>query len=60
LGKITTNYQTSEMGFRDSDGKRIILRGMLTGAPMTVSSKRMERIFKHVEVAYVAEFLITT
>jgi hypothetical protein len=33
LGKITTNYQTLEMGFRDSDGKRIVLRGMSTGAP---------------------------
>jgi len=26
LGKITTNYQTLEMGFRDSDGKRVFLR----------------------------------
>jgi hypothetical protein len=31
LGKITTNYQTLEMGFRDSEGKRIVLRGMSTG-----------------------------
>jgi hypothetical protein len=60
LGKITTNYQTLEMGFRDSDEKRIALRDMLTGAPRTVSAKRMERIFRHGEVAYVAECLITT
>jgi len=33
LGKITTNYQTLEMGFKDSDGKRVVLRGMSTGAP---------------------------
>ena len=26
-------HQTLEMGFRDIDGKRIVLRGMLTGAP---------------------------
>jgi hypothetical protein len=41
LGKITTNYQTLEMGFRDSDGKWVVLRGMSTGAPMTVLAKRM-------------------
>jgi hypothetical protein len=60
LGKITTNYQTLEMGFRDSEGKRIVLRGMSTGAPRTVSTKRMERIFRHGEVVYAAECLITT
>jgi hypothetical protein len=60
LGKITTNYQTLEMGFRDQDGKKVVLRGMSTGAPRTVSSKRMERIFRHGEVTYVAECLITT
>ena len=59
LGKITTNYQTLEMGFRDSDGKRVVLRGMLTGAPRTVSTKRMERIFRHGEVAFSIECLIT-
>jgi hypothetical protein len=60
LGKITTNYQTLEMGFRDSDGKRIVLRSMSTGAPRTISAKRMERIFRHGEVAYAAECLITS
>jgi hypothetical protein len=60
LGKITTNYHTLEMGFRDSEGKRIMLRGMSTGAPRTVSTKRMERIFRHGEVAYATECLITT
>ena len=60
LGKITTKYQTLEMGFRDSDRKRVVLRGMSTGTPMTISAKRMERIFRHGEVAYAAECLITT
>jgi hypothetical protein len=60
LGKITTNYQTLEMGFRDQDGKKVFLRGMLIGAPRTVSAKRMERIFKHGEVTYVTKCLITT
>jgi hypothetical protein len=60
LGKITTNYQTLEMGFRDQDRKKVFLRGMSTGAPRTVSAKRMERIFRHGEVAYAVEFLINT
>jgi hypothetical protein len=60
LGKITTNYQNMDMGFKDSEGKRIVLRGMSTGAPRTVSAKRMERIFRHGEVVYAAKSLITT
>jgi hypothetical protein len=57
---LITNYQTLEMGFKDNDGKRIVLRGMSTRAPRTVSSRRMERIFRHGEVSYVVECLITT
>ena len=30
LEKVTTNYQTLEMGFRDQDTKKVVLRGMLT------------------------------
>jgi hypothetical protein len=60
LGKITTNYQNLEMGFRYQDGKKVVLRGMSIGAPRTVSAKRMERIFRHGEVAYATECLITT
>jgi hypothetical protein len=54
LGKITTNYQTLEMGFRDQDGKKVVLIGMSIRAPRTISTKRMERIFRHGEVAYAA------
>jgi hypothetical protein len=45
---------------RDSDEKRVVLRGMSMGAPRTVSAKRMERIFRHGEVAYATECLITS
>jgi hypothetical protein len=58
--KDGNNYQTLEMGLRDSEGKRIVLRDMLTRAPRIVSAKRMERIFRHGEVAYAAECLIAT
>jgi hypothetical protein len=60
LGKITTNYQTLEMGFRDQDGKKVVLRGMLIGAPRKISARSLERTFRHGEVAYAAECLITT
>jgi hypothetical protein len=40
------------MEFRDRDGKKVVLRGMSTGAPRTVLTKRMERIFRHGEVTY--------
>jgi hypothetical protein len=60
LRKITTNYQTLEMGFRDQDGKKIVLRGMSIGTPRIVSTKGMERIFRHGEVAYPAKCLIIT
>jgi hypothetical protein len=60
LGKITTNYKTLEMGFIDQGGKKVVLTGMSTLPPRTVSTKRMERIFRHGEVEYATECLITT
>jgi hypothetical protein len=60
LGKITTSYQNLEMGFRDQDRKKVVLRGISKGAPRIVLTKRMERILKNGEVAYVVECLITT
>jgi hypothetical protein len=54
LGNISTNYQTLEMGFRDSEGKRIMLRDMSTWEPRIVLSKRMERIFRHGDISYAA------
>jgi hypothetical protein len=60
LGEIGFNYQTLTMSFRDASGSRVVLRGMSTGAPRAVSAKRMERIFRHGDVAYAAECLITT
>jgi hypothetical protein len=48
------------MRFRDCERKKVVLRGMSTSAPRTVSTKRMEMIFRHGEVAYVTKCLITT
>jgi hypothetical protein len=60
LGEIGFNYQTLTMSFRDASGSRVVLRGMSTGAPQAVSAKRMERIFRHGDVAYAVECWITT
>jgi hypothetical protein len=60
LGEIGFNYQTLTMSFRDASGSRVVLRGMSTGAPRGVSTKRLERIFRHGDVAYATECLITT
>ena len=60
LRKISTNYQTLEIGFKVTKEKKIGPRGMSTKAPRTVSTKRMERIFRHGGVAYAAECVITT
>jgi hypothetical protein len=60
LGEIGFNYQTLTMSFKDASGSRVVLRGMSTGAPRAVSTKRMERIFRHGDVAYTTECLITT
>jgi hypothetical protein len=48
------------MGFKDNEGKRIVLRGMSTGPPRIASAKRMERIFRHGGVTYATECVITT
>jgi hypothetical protein len=60
LGEIGFNYQTLTVSFWDTNGSRVVLRGMSTGAPWAVSTKRMEGIFRHGDVAYATECLITT
>jgi hypothetical protein len=60
LGEIRFNHQMLTMSFKDAGGSRVELRGMSTRAPQAVSTKRMERIFHHDDVAYAAECLITT
>jgi hypothetical protein len=44
LGEVGFNYQTLTMSFKDTKGSKVVLRGMSTGAPRTMSTKRMERI----------------
>jgi hypothetical protein len=60
LGEIGFNYQTLTMSFKDASGSRVVLRGMFTEAPRAISTKRMERIFHHGDVAYATDCWITT
>ena len=60
LRKISTNYQTLEIGFKVTKEKKIGPRGMSTKAPRTVSTKRMERIFRHGGLTYATKCVITT
>jgi hypothetical protein len=54
LSEIGFNYQILTMSFKDTNGSKVVLRGMSTGAPRTVSTKRMERSFRHGDVVYAA------
>jgi hypothetical protein len=60
LGKHSLNYQTMELEFKTVDGKRVVLRGMSNGAPKVVSTKQMEGIFRHRDVACATECMITS
>jgi hypothetical protein len=60
LGEITMNYQVMEMKFNTTNDKKVVLRGMSNGGPKIVSTKSMEAIFRHGDVACAVECLITT
>ena len=59
LGKYSQNFQTMELKFRDADGRRVVLRGMASKAPKIVSARRMESIFRHDDIVWAAECVIT-
>jgi hypothetical protein len=60
LGPITTNYKTMEMSFNSEEGKRVTLKGMTENTPRVVSTKRMEVVFRHGDMAYATECLVVT
>lgn len=57
LGEITFNLQTMELKFM-SEGKRVVLRGMSNRGPCIVSLKRMEKLIRHGQVEWAAEYVI--
>lgn len=57
LGEISLNLQTVELKFQ-SDGKKVVLRGMFNGGPRIVSFKRMVRLIRHDQIEWAAECMI--
>jgi hypothetical protein len=57
LGPITTNYKTMEMSFNFEEGKRVTLKEMTENTPRVVSTKCMEVVFRHGDVAYAPKTL---
>jgi hypothetical protein len=49
-----------DMIFHTTKFKNVILRGMSNGGPNIVSTKRMENLFRHGDIAYLVECLITS
>jgi hypothetical protein len=60
LGPITTNYKTMEMSFNSEEGRRVTLKGMTENTSRVVSTKCMEVVFRHGDVAYATECLVVT
>jgi hypothetical protein len=56
----TFDYKVVELEFKAANGRKLVLRGMSNDAPRIISTKRMEVIFRHGDVAYEVEFLVTT
>ncbi|KAH9317204.1 hypothetical protein KI387_018973 [Taxus chinensis] len=59
LDEITQNYQTMDLK-SISKGKAVVLCCMTNGAPMEVTTKRMERAFDKGQVSWAAECLVSS
>ena len=59
LGEHTMNYQVSEIRFKNSEGKPILLRGMHTYPNQVVSSHIMRSTLRHGDIEWATECLIT-
>ena len=59
IWKYSTNYQTMEMEFTGAEGQKVVLRGMITYPPATVTSHRMEAVLQQGVIEWAAECLVT-
>lgn len=53
------NYRVMEMEFRASNSRKVVMIGICNGGPQTTLAKKMEAIYKHKDVAYIAKCSIT-
>lgn len=42
------------------DGKKVVLKGMSNGGPREISTQRMEAIFRHDDVVWMAHCMVST
>ena len=60
LGKVTIDWETLEMEWTDKkSGKHVMIRGMHTYPPQTVSAHRMEADFRNGDIKWVVELPIS-
>lgn len=59
LDKYSQSFKHMEFSFK-TNGKKVILRGMSNGGPQVLSANIMESIFRHGDVAWLAQCLIST
>ena len=57
--EFSTNYQTMEMEFIGAERQKVVLRGMNTYPPTTVTSHRMEKVIRQGDIEWVVECLFT-
>ena len=59
IGKYSTNYQNMEMEFKGEERQKVVLRGMNTYPPTSVTSQRMEEVLQQGDIQWVAECMVT-
>ena len=59
LGRVTIDWKQLVMEFTRLDGKQVVLRGMHSYPPQTVSAHRMEADLRHGDMAWVVELRIS-
>lgn len=59
LGRVTTDWKQFVMEFTGPDGKPMVLRGMHSYPPQTVSAHWMEADLRHGDIAWVVELRIS-
>lgn len=59
LGRVTTDYRKLEMESTGLDGNLVVLRGMHSYPPQTVSAHRMEADLRHGDIEWAVDLRIS-
>jgi hypothetical protein len=47
LGKHSLDYQAMHLELREKDGRKVVLRGMTSGAARMITLQRMKSVFRY-------------